>query len=194
MKKENDILKSLKNKGSGFTLPEDYLANFEVRLEHKTEESKTGFSLPKDYFETVEDKILAKVSQPTSTGFKTPDNYFETVDNKILDNLQLNKKSKVISLVQRPLFKVIGYAVAASLVLFFGIKSIYFSNTVPSDFDSVTVAQIDTWIDEDLVSFSNYDIADNFADADFSIETNISDEELLDYLDQTDIENLILKE
>jgi len=193
MKKQNDILKSLKNKETGFTIPESYLENFDVRLEQKTLDSKTGFTIPQDYLENIDDKILSIVSKATNTGYKTPDNYFESIDNKILKRIELNKKSKIISIIQRPLFKGISYAIAASFVLFFGLKSLYFSNTV-SDFDSVTTAQIDTWMEDDLVTFSTYDIADNLTDIDFSITTDFSDEEILDYLDYTDIENLLLKE
>ncbi len=193
MKKENDILKSLKNEGLGFTLPEDYLANFEVHSKHKTLESKTGFTVPKDYLENLDAPILAKISKAPSTGFKIPNNYLETIDNKILNSIQLNKQSKTISIFQRPLFKGIGFAIAASLVLFFGIKSFYFTTDIP-DFDSVTVAQIDSWVEEDLLTFSTYDIAENLTDIDYDISANFSDEEILDYLDNTDIENLLLNE
>jgi len=193
MKKENKILNSIKSKGSGFALPENYLENFEFHPEKTVVDLKTGFSTPKDYFENFENKINPKVLNVTSTGFKIPKYYFETVDNKIFNKLYVNKHSKVFSILKKPLFRAVSYAVAASFVLFLGLKMFYFTE-VNSDFDSVSVAQIDTWIDEDLVSFSNYDIADNFTDAEFSMETNITDEELLDYLEQTDIENLILKE
>jgi hypothetical protein len=193
MNKENDILKSLKNKETGFTVPEGYLENFEVLLEQKTIESKTGFTLPKDYLENLDSVILSKVSKTTNTGFKTPDNYFESVDNKILNRIDLNKKSRIISIIQTPLFKRVSYAVAASLVLFFGVKSFYFTNTV-SDFDSVTTAQIDSWVEDDLLTFSTYDIAENLTDIDYDMSSDFSDEEILDYLDNTDIENLLLNE
>ena len=193
MNKENDILKSLKNKENGFTVPEGYLENFEVRLEQKIIESKTGFTLPKDYLENLDSVILSKVSKTTNTGFKTPDNYFESVDSKILNRFELNKKSRVISIIQTPLFKGMTYAIAASLVLFFGIKSFYFTNT-DSDFDSVTTAQIDSWVEDDLLTFSTYDIAENLTDIDYNMSANFSDEEILDYLDNTDIENLLLNE
>lgn len=193
MKKENKILNSIKDKGTGFTLPENYLENFEFHPKKTIIDSKTGFSIPKEYFENLETAVVSKVLKINSSGFKTPNNYFKTIDNKILKKLDINNQSKVFSILKKPLFRVVSYAMAASFVLFLGLK-IFYSTELNSDFDSVTVAQIDTWIDEDLISFSNYDIADNFADADFSFETNISDEELLDYLEQTDIENLILKE
>lgn len=193
MNKENDILNSIKKKGSGFTLPEDYMANFEVHLGQKKLESKTGFSMPKEYLEAFDDKIISKVLNTSSTGFKFSDNYFDAIGIEILNKVNLNKKYKLISIIQSPVFKRISYAIAASLVLFFGVKSFYFTNNI-SDFDSLTATQIERWIDEELVLYNTYEIADSYNFANFSLENNYSDEEILYYLDNTDIENLILKE
>ena len=171
MKPENkNILNKIKNKGAGFKAPENY-------------------------FENLEDKILSKINKSDltkNTGFKTPDKYFENIDNKILTKIKSNKSSKVVSLKNYNYIKIISFSIAASFLLFIGINK-FKSNSNNFNFETVAISEIENWVENDLISFNAYDIAETFSDIDLIIDDNYSDEEILDYLDNTDIENLIIE-
>ena len=53
-------------------------------------------------------------TQKLRTGFKVPEGYFETLESKIMDKVLAEQQPKVKSLFPK---KIIGFAVAASLVL-----------------------------------------------------------------------------
>lgn len=53
-------------------------------------------------------------AQKLKTGFKVPEGYFETLESKIMDKVLAEQQPKVKSLFPK---KIIGFAVAASLVL-----------------------------------------------------------------------------
>jgi len=48
-------------------------------------------------------------------------------------------------------------------------------------------------MDEDLISFSSYDISETFDDIYLYGEDNYTEDEILDYLEGENIENLILE-
>lgn len=196
MRKDKDIFNSIPNKGPGFSVPKNYFEEFEGRFSKMMHQTKPGFTIPKDYFEQVEESVIHKVSshpKVASAGFKTPDNYLENIDNEILNRIHVNKKTKVISINRNTIFRTLAYAVAASLLLFFGLKTLYPTDT-NLNFDTLTIAQIEAWMEIEMVDINTYDIADTFADASFNLENSYSNEEILDYLDHADIENLILKD
>ena len=75
--------------------------------------------------QTGNDKLLQlnmKVSR--STGFNTPDHYFENIDHKILVNVNKKKPKKVINLITNKYLKVLTYSIAASLLIFFSLKTL----------------------------------------------------------------------
>ncbi|MCF6223109.1 MAG: hypothetical protein L3J34_05220 [Flavobacteriaceae bacterium] len=162
---KKDIFKNLKNKGTGFSSPNNYFSNFENNfLKKKTNVSNTsGFIIPKNYFENFDDKIFAALKSP-----------------KII--LLNNKRVIKFSLM-----------VAATLLLFISISNFEFAKH-PMSMDDIEINEMANWIDNDLVSYNTYEISEIFSDTDLDIElVNSEIDASLNYLEYTDIESLMLE-
>ena len=187
MKNTNkDILKNLKE--TGFKAPVDYFDTFEDNFHQIKKDNSTGFKVPKNYFENFENSFNTKdiLNPIKGTGFKTPENYFDNIEDQISPNL---KKGKIISLKRSNFVRIIGLAVAASILLFFGISNYETSN---NSLNTIAATEIDAWMDEGLVSFNTYEIEDMFTENDLNLIAEETDE-ISDYLNYTDIETLILE-
>jgi len=163
------------------------MKNYKNNILNNTKNTTTGFSCPQNYFENIENKILEKEFKP-KTGFKTPSNYFENLDNKIYLKA---KPTKVILLKNYINIKSLAFAAAASLLLFFSLYNFNPKDNLLS-MHPISTSEIDTWLDNDFVSFDTYDISDVFSDTDLDIIYNNEAEDLLYYLDYTDLESLII--
>ncbi len=184
--KNKNILKNI-NK-SGFKTPDNYFVQFEKELQNKINPLPTGFKVPDDYFKNFEANFskedkLANIKTP---GFNTPDHYFESIEDEVGS---MSKKSKVIPLNRSSIIKMAGLAIAASLLLFFSIARF---NTNNDQIDYVADNEIETWLEEGLVSFNTYDIEDVFSDEDLNLIAEESDA-VTNYLNYTDIEVLLLE-
>ena len=192
-KNKKDILNTLKGGDTGFSIPENYFDQFEKDLYENKGKVKSGFTTPEKYFDAFDDKMLDRLESKSnrSTGFKTPTNYFKDLDQKILSNVDLEKPVKVIKLNTSKYLRILGFTIAASLLLFFSIRN---SNTNDKVFDIETleISEIESWMDEDLITFSNYDISETFDDVYLSGDGNYTEDEIVDYLDGVNIENLII--
>ena len=186
--KDKDILK---NKNAGFVVPENYLSEFENNFQENASKLDSGFTTPKNYFKTIDDEITANVK---NTGFETPNDYFQNIDNKIFNKLKEGENSKVIHLAKHSYFKVIGYAIAASLLLFIGLNN--FKKDDAINFKALEITEIENWMDDDLISFSSFDLAEVFDESEisFSNEYSYSDEDIIDYLNDINIENLTIED
>lgn len=190
MKPSKNILKSLKKKGSGFIIPDNYLAEFDKKIRN-TEES--GFKIPENYFSNLEEQISSKLNMGkpvNSSGFITPTDYFKNIDLEILKKKKNTNVSRVFSILNNNYTKLIGLSIAASILLFIGINN-RTSNNI--SFNSIEVTEIESWMEEDLITFSTYEITEAFGDINLNIENNYSESELLEYFNNIDIENLILE-
>ncbi len=186
-KKKKDILNNLKLEKTGFNHPENYFEDFENSFQENNNKINSGFKTPNNYFNIIEDVIFDKVNfKPT--GFETPSNYFESVEDKVLSKIN---SAKVIPLKNYKIIRRIGIAVAASLVLFFSLYNFNAKNSNLS-LESVHISEIENWMDNDLITFNTYEISEIFTDADLDLANNETDE-ILDYLEYTDIESLILE-
>ncbi len=174
--------------------------------------SGAGFNEPKGYFEDMEDRFVVELSldkakkvqsksaelmtrklKPNNLdvigkahGFTTPAGYFEE-DTK---HHIIPKTKKIISLNSRGLSKWLSLSIAASLLLLFGL-GFYLSSNTNVKMAELNSDEIENWIDTDLVSFNSLEIAELFEDVE--LESDLySDEEVVAYLDNLDIENIIL--
>lgn len=176
---KKNILSTLKTSGAGFSHPEGYFDGLEDRFVDDLKDKKANGS----------DASLAKglESIGKSHGFTVPLGYFE--QNK--ENLLVPKSNKVISLVSVKVKKWVSLSVAASLLLFFGLRFLTSGDT-QMELTELNDTDIENWIDADLISFSSYDIAEAFSDV--NLESEIySDEEIDVYMDNMDIENIWLE-
>ena len=193
-KNKKDILNKMRSGDTGFSIPENYFDQFEKDLYENKGKVKSGFTTPDKYFDAFDDKMLdrLKTDYNKSNGFKTPTNYFKDIDQKILSKVALEKPVKVIKLNTSKYLKILGFSIAASLLLFFSLRN---SNTNDNVFDIETleISEIESWMAEDLITFSNYDISETFDDVYLSVDGNYAEDEIFDYLDGVNIENLIIE-
>lgn len=225
MKQKN--LDILKQKGSGFKMPQGYFDTVEAdvfsKLFTETLSKTTGYSAPKGYFETIEDTVSSKldaVKLPEKEGYSVPEDYFDGIENSVLDKLgkktatieasdipegyfdtledrvfeklkQANdvKEVKVISLGERFKKALAPLAVAATIALLFMIG--YNRPIAPLEGDGLIVEEL---IEENLIDLNSYEIAEVFSDVDLATSETISEEDvLLDYLNGTDVESMLLE-
>jgi len=187
--KKKIILNDWKNNKGGFKTPANYFDEFEVKTQNSNNDQSTGYTFPENYFSEVEDKIIHQTVKDRATGFHTPDNYFNELENILIQKLP-NKKTKIVNLKRSVL--ITAFTAAASLLLFFGLNNFLFKKN-EYNIESIQIAEIENWIDEDLISFNSYEIDDTFNDVELVIENDYSDE-ILEYLDYTDVENLIIED
>lgn len=150
----------------------------------------TGFSVPKDYFKDFEAKVLSKVSTDI------PVNYFDNLEDKVFNRIQKEVVSKVktLSLKQRIIKRYVPILAAASVVLFIGLN--FYNNHNTLSFDTLDTTSVSIWLED-----SNYNASDSYVLGEL-LDTNdisnltalnessLDDTQLLDYLNNTDIENL----
>ncbi|TMM28849.1 hypothetical protein FDT66_13165 [Polaribacter aestuariivivens] len=153
----------------------------------------TGFSAPSNYFDTAEDRFSSFIfeeSLPKENSFKTPDSYFENLENEIINKAFPTKETKVISLKSRFL-KIIPVASAACIALFLGIT--YFNtinNKAEITFDSIAQLDIENWIIENSNDLTKDDFA-NVLNSDIVNENDfafaeLKDDAIEDYIITTD--------
>jgi hypothetical protein len=174
--------------------------------------SGAGFSEPKGYFEDMEDRLVVNLSldkakkvqsksaelimhklKPNkldvigkSHGFTTPAGYLD----EDVKQLIIPRTKKINSLNYLGLSKWLNLSIAASILLFIGL-GFYLSRNTNIKMAELNTDEIENWIDTDLVSFNSFEIAELFEDVE--LESDLySDEEVEAYLDNIDIENIIL--
>lgn len=145
--------------------------------------NSSGFKVPKGYFENKTIDLSGLKSVESKSGYKMPDNYFD--DFKV----DVPQESKTIRLYN---FKAL--AIAASLVVILAtllinlVGSQY--NSVPMDFSKLDKDLLYDYIEDELIL--DHDMYLNGTDKKPEIsQSEISDEEVLDYLDDTNIEQLM---
>jgi len=184
-KKHKDILNNSKLNASGFNTPDGYFENLESELFEKalSSEENDGSKSFKESRKKGKDELeLNKKSQ----GFKVPKGYFEGVeaklDKSILVKMQVPKVRRL---------RLISMSIAASILLFFGLK---YMNIGDTSINPIVLQndEIASWVDEDLVSFDTYEIAEAFGDIELE-QTLYEDDAVSDYLDFMDIESLIIE-
>jgi hypothetical protein len=187
MDQKKDILKDLKNKGTGFKIPENYLEDLTIDIPEDSSilPKSNGFKVPENYFNELEQRLSENLDSkiPAETGFKVPDGYFKDFDVKPEKNVP-----KVIQLFKRNRMKIIGLSVAASVLLLFSIFPL-FNNKETLDFDSLSDNEIETWLETNSNEINSIEFADIIDDNDdlYAVEM-ISEQDISDYLIQTDLE------
>ena len=151
----------------------------------------TGFTVPEDYFNSIEAKVLSKVSNDI------PTDYFDSLEDRVFKRIEKEvPKVKIVTLRQRIIRRYVPMLAAASVVLFIGLN--FYNNSNAISFDSLDTTTISSWLED-----SDYDTSDSYvlgellsADDINSLtvlnESTLDDAQLLDYLSNTDIDNLIL--
>ena len=185
MDQEKDILK---DKGTGFKIPENYLEDFTVDIPDEDSSiipKSNGLKVPENYFDELEERLFENLDSelPEDTGFKVPDSYFKNFEVKP----EIHRENKVIQLFKRNRSRIIGLAVAASILLLFSIFPI-FNNSNSLDFDSLSDNDMESWLELNSDEINSFELADIIDDEDLYAAEMISEEDISDYLIQTDLE------
>ncbi|NNC69579.1 MAG: hypothetical protein HKN90_02030 [Flavobacteriaceae bacterium] len=201
---EDAILSEIKTEKfpntSGFSVPDGYFESLEQIVNSKLIidqlPDKEGFNVPKDYFDSIEDTIFTKLGKETLSvnSKEIPKDYFDTLEDRVFARLKdenIEKETKVISLGARIRKVWVPIAVAASLVLIFMIG---YNDGSDTGLNDVATAEVDQWIEEDLINLDSYEIAEVFSDIELaSGDVSGDDDELLNYLNGTDVESMLLE-
>ena len=187
LNKEN-ILKQLKNSGPGFTVPKGYFKSLEDRIDHTissvdpNHKKNEGNTSPNQ--KSPSSFNLDQIGK--DPGFKVPEGYFDTVQSKTTKL----EKTKVISLNGK-FIRILSLSIAASILLFFGLN---YMNTRENTKDQLVFQDEEfiDWIESDLADPNSYEIAEAFNDVELE-HMLFSEEEVDEYLNNVDIENLILE-
>ncbi len=185
--KEN-ILNQLKNSGPGFTVPKGYFKSLESKIDHginslDSNDKKSELNANKRQGQNSSFD-LDQIGK--DHGFTIPEGYFDTIQSKITGG----EKTKVIRL-QNNYIRILSLSIAASILLFFGLS---YMNTRENITDQLVFQDEEfiNWIESDLADPNSYEIAEAFNDVEIE-HVLFSEEEVGDYLNSVDIENLILE-
>ena len=156
--------------------------------------NRDGFRVPLGYFETFDDQMINKWDALTNGlpdklehGFTVPSGYFD----KALVGLQVDKpvgSKRVIKLFSK---KVISLSVAASIMIFIGIKTLS-NDAAPASFSDYSSEELLSWLETDAIDVNSYDIAEVFDNLSVDDEY-YSDEIILDYVADSDLEELLIE-
>ncbi len=154
---------------------------------------KTGFEIPENYFDSLEDIVIAKLKAEAlqnnvENAAEITDNYFSSVEDTISAKIKSN--SKVISLKNKFTRIAAPLAIAASLLLIFMLNN----NSQNITFDSLASSDIENWIDNGGIDIDAYSIASIYPEIELTNDMysdTLSDDEVLDYLYEEDLEDII---
>lgn len=152
---------------------------------HNNHLKQNKFTVPKGYFDNLEDVVITKLKAEAlqiSTQTKLPKNYFNSIENNVLERIKKDKKSKIIKLIMP-------VAVAASILIALLIPNLFTTNS----FKNISKNEMEHWLNSQLIGTSSLDII--AVQDDLTIETSffeaVSDEEMVNYLNETDLEYIL---
>lgn len=164
--------------------------------------NKNPFTTPKGYFNEFEVNLRDRLAQesspiPRQDGFSVPSSYFDDLHVKIKVRLEEgNDAPKVIQLTPIKKFMAIAAAIAALIVLTFGIN---WGPNRDVNFTDLANSEIEAYFDNNELDLSSDEIAevlpvDAYEINDF-VQPQLSEDNLLDYLNENveDFEELNLE-
>ena len=153
---------------------------------------KTGFVVPNEYFESFENKLISKIHLGIKNTNDIPEGYFDTIEDRVFEKIK-KEESKVISLKSRFVKIAAPIVVAASILLLITLQ--LFNRNQEDLFANLETSEIETWIINGDLDLSTFEITSVYSDANFEnleLYDSYSDDDLIKYLDDIDIESLLL--
>lgn len=191
-------LREISLKKSGFEIPANYFETIEDAVIAKLKTNKlllkgtqNPFIVPDNYFNSIEDIVITKLKAEAlhiKNSNSIPENYFETLENKVLSEIKTTPK--VISLKSKFIKYVAPIAIAASLLLIFVLNN----SSTNVTFASLSSSEIENWIDNGSIDIDALTIASIYPEIELNDEIyseSLSDEEVLEYLYQENLENIL---
>lgn len=116
-----------------------------------------NFKVPEGYFETLEDRIMDKVTStrekasPTDhyeTGFRVPEGYFDNIEDRLFEKIENKPKSSKL----RNLFnKEVLYYIAGAAAVFVALVTTVFTNPTESlNFEDLDIVTLENYLYESL--------------------------------------------
>ncbi|WP_300020848.1 hypothetical protein [uncultured Maribacter sp.] len=146
------------------------------------------FKTPKGYFDSFEERLMDKLSQPESTfpeesAFKVPDNYFETFNDRLQNKLET--ETKVIPLIPYKKFFAVAASIAAIAILALGYN---WNNNQELGFNDLANTDIEAYFENNDFELTPYEIAEvlpvtNTEYSDF-LSSPLEGDILLEYLNE----------
>jgi len=190
------LLSKIPRKKDEFKVPQDYfdsiedlvLSNISVKNFHSN--SASSFKTPENYFDSIENVIITKLKAEAIQNINDdsiPENYFDSVENNVLTKITSQRKTRSLKRIARITAPI---AIAASLLLIFVVNS----TSETTSLDSLATSEIEQLIDYGLIDIDTESLTFAFSDIDFSsnnLDAIISDDEVLNYLYEEDLESII---
>lgn len=190
-------LSEISPKVTGFEIPQNYFDAIEenviseLNIQKKyPKESDSAFAIPENYFEEVENVVLTKLKLKTAKvkdPYQLPEDYFDTIEDRVLNKI---KDGKNIFSIKRIAKIVTPIAIAASLLLIFILNN----NQKTITFDSLATSEIEQFIDNGFVDIDTESLAIAFSTVEIpvnNLDTSLSEDEVLDYLYNEDLDAII---
>lgn len=153
---------------------------------------KSGFETPENYFNAIEDIVIARlkaeVVQNNHEKVKPSENYFDSIEDRVLTKIKTTPK--VISLKSKIVKFAVPITIAASLLLVFILND----NSNAVTFDSLSISEIENWIENGTIDIDASSIASMYPDIELDndyFSSSISDNEVLEYLYEEDLDEII---
>ncbi|MAW94655.1 MULTISPECIES: hypothetical protein [unclassified Leeuwenhoekiella] len=148
------------------------------------------FKLPENYFEQFEKRLFTELKfqelyPDNKDGFSVPDGYFDKVETLIL--AKTTKEPRVITLNYRRFAAAVATIAALFALLFYAVKP----NANDAGFEGLSLSNLENYlIEQDRIQdfFSVEELNTIEANTSFFDEDHLSDEVILEYVDQDVIE------
>ena len=146
---------------------------------------ESNFNTPQEYFDQFEDRLTSQIKldqllkSRKDSGFKVPEGYFEALSQKLEP---INPLPKVIALRNKAFFwKMTGIAAAIILII-----ALVLNPKEELTVENVDLATIESYISENDIAFSTYDLTEFLPDEsveELEFTQDMSDAQMLDYLE-----------
>ena len=182
-------LKKLEN---GFSTPKNYFDSIEENVFSSivldSIGKKNSFEIPDNYFSLVEPSVLEKIRREDDL---VPSSYFDSIEDRVFEKIKT--EPKVVSFRKNIIQKIIPLAAAASIVLMITLQ--FFNANQNNDFASIDVDDIEFWIENGDLNFSDSELAFLYEETEIetvSVFDFYEEDEVFEYLNELDVESLIL--
>ena len=183
----------------GFEIPENYFKTVEdaVIAELKSEDLQNKiyhkpFRIPEDYFNSIEEIVISKLKAEAiynkNDNAAIPENYFDSIEKTIFTKIKATPK--IISLKNRFTKFAVPITIAASLLLFFILNN----TSTAVTFDSLASSEIENWINNGSIDIDALNITSIYPEIELNNEiysSLLSDDEVLEYLYEEDLDEII---
>lgn len=202
-----------------FKVPEGYFEELPELIENKISERnltsklpsiKPNFDTPNGYFDTLSDRIFAKIDTaenvkisleklPKETIYRVPEGYFDSLSEKIINQLPTKKQTKVLKVNWWQNSRVV-WSAAASIFWVVGFLYMFLPNIMKSDtevaLNNVSSQEIAQYLEtQDLsqLEIEAVEVAKNTVkDSDNQLfeHLDVNEQDIIQHLETEDLEEI----